>query len=88
MPRVKYAMDYHPRNCFSMTCASRMVIFPGDMNVFSITSTLYVGVPGWRQVSKLIQYKLVVATVPIDKMIYTSSTREFEVENQLLLLLW
>ena len=29
MPRVKYAMDYRPRNSFSMSCASRMVIFPG-----------------------------------------------------------
>jgi hypothetical protein len=29
VPRVKYAMDSRPRNSFSMSCASRMVIFPG-----------------------------------------------------------
>jgi hypothetical protein len=31
VPRVKYAMDYRPRNSFSMSCASRMVIFPGAL---------------------------------------------------------
>jgi len=30
MPRVKYAMDYRPKNSFSMSYASRKVIFPGE----------------------------------------------------------
>ena len=29
MPRVKYAMNYRPKNSFSMSYASRKVIFPG-----------------------------------------------------------
>jgi len=29
VPRVKYAMDYGPKNSFSMSYASRNVIFPG-----------------------------------------------------------
>jgi len=29
VPRVKYAMDYRPKNSFSMSYASRKVIFPG-----------------------------------------------------------
>ena len=29
MPRVKYAMNYHPKNSFSMSYASGKVIFPG-----------------------------------------------------------
>jgi hypothetical protein len=29
VPHVKFAMDYHPRNSFSMCYASRNVIFPG-----------------------------------------------------------
>ena len=34
MPRVKYAMNYGPKNSFSMSYASRKVIFPGvDRNV-------------------------------------------------------
>jgi hypothetical protein len=28
VPRAKYAMEYRPKNCFSMSFASRMVIFP------------------------------------------------------------
>jgi hypothetical protein len=31
--RVKYAMDYRSKNSFSMSCASRMVIFPGAAEV-------------------------------------------------------
>jgi hypothetical protein len=30
VPRVKYAMDYRPTDSFSMSYASRKVIFPGD----------------------------------------------------------
>jgi len=30
VPRVKYAMDYRPKNSFSMSYASRKVIFPGE----------------------------------------------------------
>jgi hypothetical protein len=30
VPRVKYAMDYRPKNSFSMSHASRKVIFPGE----------------------------------------------------------
>jgi len=30
VPRVKYAMDHRPRNSFSMSYASRKVIFPGE----------------------------------------------------------
>jgi hypothetical protein len=29
VPRVKYAMNYRPKNSFSMSYASRKVIFPG-----------------------------------------------------------
>jgi len=29
VPRVKYAMDYRPTDSFSMSYASRKVIFPG-----------------------------------------------------------
>ena len=29
MSRVKYAMNYRPKNSFSMSYASRKVIFPG-----------------------------------------------------------
>ena len=29
MPRVKYAMNHRPKNSFSMSYASRKVIFPG-----------------------------------------------------------
>jgi len=29
VPCVKNAMGYRPKNSFSMSCASRMVIFPG-----------------------------------------------------------
>jgi len=29
VPHVKYAMNYRPRNSFSMSYASRKVIFPG-----------------------------------------------------------
>jgi len=29
VPRVKYAMNYRPKNSFSMSYASRLVIFPG-----------------------------------------------------------
>jgi hypothetical protein len=29
VPRVKYAMDYRPKNRFSMSYASRKVVFPG-----------------------------------------------------------
>jgi len=31
VPRVNYAMDYRPKNSFSMSCASRMGIFPGAL---------------------------------------------------------
>jgi len=30
VPRVKYAMNYRPKNSFSMSYASRKDIFPGD----------------------------------------------------------
>ena len=30
MPRAKYAMDYRPIDSFSMSYASRKVIFPGE----------------------------------------------------------
>ena len=33
MPRVKYAMDHRPKNSFSMSYASRKVIFPGVLLV-------------------------------------------------------
>jgi hypothetical protein len=29
VPRVKYTMDYRPKNSFCMSYASRKVIFPG-----------------------------------------------------------
>jgi len=32
VPRVTYAMDYRPKTSFSMSYASRKVIFPGDGN--------------------------------------------------------
>jgi len=31
VPRVKYAMNYHPKNSFSMSYTSRKVIFPGEV---------------------------------------------------------
>ena len=31
MPRVKYATDYRSKHCFSMSYASRKVIFPGGI---------------------------------------------------------
>jgi len=34
VPRVKYAMNYRPKNSFSMSYASRKVIFPGVDNMF------------------------------------------------------
>jgi len=30
VPRVKYTMNYRPKNSFSMSYASRKVIFPGE----------------------------------------------------------
>ena len=32
MPRIKYAMNYHPKTSFSMSYVSRKVIFPGDVS--------------------------------------------------------
>jgi len=32
VPGVKYAMDYRPKNSFSMSYASRKVIFPGAVD--------------------------------------------------------
>jgi len=55
VPRVKYAMDYRPKNSFSMSYASRKVIFPGG-------ATGEVGLPtpldfsinsGWNSVPSL-----------------------------------
>jgi hypothetical protein len=37
--RVKYAMDYRPRNSFSMSYASRKVIFPGESTVAYLNAT-------------------------------------------------
>jgi hypothetical protein len=33
VPRVKYAMDHCPKNSFSMSYASRKVIFPGALPI-------------------------------------------------------
>jgi hypothetical protein len=41
VPHVKYAMDYRPRNSFSMSCASRMAIFPG-VSELRITGTIWI----------------------------------------------
>ena len=34
MPRGKYAMNYRPKNSFSMSYASRKVIFPGVQTIY------------------------------------------------------
>jgi len=40
VPRVKYAMDYRPKNSFSMSYASRKVVFPGGGHLLKTIRSL------------------------------------------------
>jgi len=42
VPRVKYAMNYRPKNSFSMSYPSRKVIFPGVIGNIHSRGGIYI----------------------------------------------